>query len=546
MRPASSTFTGPASMGRLPRYSGLYFDDFATESAWIREQAALRLPPCKAVTTLILRGEYRPHPDARGPEASAPGLICLLNGIKAGEIHPSSPGPFEMQLSLPRDAADREALLTCRLEGVGLTNARAWLGRVTGLGALQRFRHQVKNRQLRIASLTTADGEVIFDFSLRLSPFSAAFARKHARLGLNIAGFLTADLGVGESARCMVRAADAAGIPSALIPLKLHCKNRLGDPTYTARLQETNPFPVNIVHLDPPASPDLDHHHGKKFRTGHYNIAYWAWELPEFPDAWLPHFSFFDEVWCPSEFVRSAIAAKSPLPVITMPHAISFAPPAGDGRARFGLPAGKFLFLSLYDLNSYSERKNPRGTIEAFRRSGLDANGAALVIKVQNIAGNEADFAALQAALHDLPGAILLTDTLSREEVYLLESACDCFVSLHRSEGFGLAVAECMALGKPVISTNWSATAEFVTAQTGCPVNFTLTTLTRSHGPYSKGQVWAEPDLAHAASWMRQLAANRALGHSLGQAARLAIETHFSPAVIGARYRNRLEAIAAF
>jgi len=546
MRPASSTFIGPASLGRLSRYTGLYFDEFAIDSAWIREHAELRLPPCKGIASLVLRGEYRPHPDARGLEAGAPGLICLINGVKAGECRPSRPGPFEMQLSLPVDAAEQGARLTCRLEGVGRTNTLAWLGRVTGLGFLQRFRHQVKNRQLRIATLTTAEGEVIFDFSLRLSPFSAAFARQHARLGLNIAGFLTADLGVGESARCMVRAADAAGIPSALVPLKLHCKNRLGDPTYAARLQATNPFPVNIVHLDPPASPELDHHHGKNFRAGHYNIAYWAWELPEFPDAWLPHFSFFDEVWCPSEFVRLAIAAKSPLPVFTMPHAIAFARPVGDGRVRFGLPAGKFLFLSLYDLNSYSERKNPRGTIEAFRRSGLDAGSAALVIKVQNIAGNEADFAALQAALQDLPGAILLTDTLSREEVYLLESACDCFVSLHRSEGFGLAVAECMALGKPVISTNWSATAEFVTPQTGCPVDYTLATLTQSHGPYSKGQVWAEPDLGQAASWMQRLAADRALGNSLGQAARLAIETHYSPAVIGARYRNRLEAIAAF
>ncbi len=546
MRPARSTSAGTAYTGRPSRYTGLYFDDFAADSAWIREQAGLRVPPCEGSTAVILRGEYRPHPDARGIESSAPGLTCHVNGVKAGQLRPARPGPFELRLLLPADTGRHGALISLRLEGVGRTNTLAWLGRVTGLRGLQHFRRQIKNRQLRLTTLTTADGEVIFDFSLRLAPFSAAFARRHARLGLNVAGFLTADLGIGESARCMVRAADAAGIPAALITLKLPCKNRLGDPTYAPRLQETNPHPVNVVHLDPPASPDLDHYHGKKFRAGRYNIAYWAWELPEFPDAWLPHFAFFDEVWCPSEFVRAAIAAKSPLPVITMPHAIAFAPPAGDGRACFGLPADKFLFLSLYDLNSYSERKNPRATIEAFRQSGLGEAGAALVIKVQNIAGNEADFARLQAALRDLPGAILLTETLSRADVYLLESACDCFVSLHRSEGFGLAVAECMALGKPVISTNWSATAEFVTARTGCPVDCLLTTLTQSHGPYSKGQVWAEPDLAHAASWMQRLAADRALGTSLGQAARLAVAAQFSPAVIGARYRSRLESIAAF
>jgi len=135
---------------------------------------------------------------------------------------------------------------------------------------------------------------------------------------------------------------------------------------------------------------------------------------------------------------------------------------------------------------------------------------------------------------------------LSRTGIYELEAACDCFVSLHRSEGFGLAVAECMYLGKPVISTDWSATAEFVTADNGCPVRAPLVTLDRNHGPYAKGQTWAEPDVGHAAEWMQRLCADRALCARLGAAARATIERDFSPATIGARYRRRLEAIAGW
>jgi len=232
--------------------------------------------------------------------------------------------------------------------------------------------------------------------------------------------------------------------------------------------------------------------------------------------------------------------------VLTMPHAISFARPAGDFRAEFGLPADRFLFLFLYDLNSYSERKNPAAVLEAFRRSGLAGQGAALVIKVQNTAGNPADFEKLRAAAAALPGTTLLTRTLTRTEVYELEMACDCFVSLHRSEGFGLAVAESMYLGKPVISTDWSGTAEFVTAANGCPVRCATVTLDRNHGPYAKGQVWAEPDIDHAAWWMRSLVQDRSLGARLGAAARATIEEQFSPAAIGARYRRRLEAIAGW
>jgi glycosyltransferase involved in cell wall biosynthesis len=229
-----------------------------------------------------------------------------------------------------------------------------------------------------------------------------------------------------------------------------------------------------------------------------------------------------------------------------MPHAVSLTPPLGDARPRFGLPADKFLFLVLYDLNSYTARKNPRAALEAFRRSGLAGRGAVVVIKVHNVRGNEADLAQLQAAVADLPGTVLITETLSREAVYQLESACDCYVSLHRAEGFGLAVAECMLLGKPVITTDWSATAEFVNATNGCPVRYRLVPLTENHGPYGKGQIWAEADYDHAADWMRRLAADAGLCAQLGASAHATIIARFSPEVIGARYRRRLEGIACF
>ena len=267
----------------------------------------------------------------------------------------------------------------------------------------------------------------------------------------------------------------------------------------------------------------------------------------------MPSFDYYDEIWCPSDFTTRAVAMKSSLPVLTMPHAIAFSRPTESTtalRARFGLPAEKFLFLTLFDFNSYAERKNPRAAIEAYRKAALAsealAKEAALVVKVQNAAGNAADFATLQQNVRDLPGTVLLTETLSRADIYALEAACDCFVSLHRSEGYGLAVAESMFLGNPVISTDWSATAEFVNAGNGCPVRAPVVTLEKNHGPYTKGSTWADPDPAHAAEWMKKLFADRALAASLGTAARATIEARFSPALIGTRYRDRLRAIATF
>jgi hypothetical protein len=363
------------------------------------------------VRAIVIQGEFKRHPAAQGVEASTPTLTVQIGRSAAESITPSVPGPWELRLPVRSDAATE---VTLELSRVSLTNTLAWLGRVTGFAPWQRFRSQNKNRQLRIRSIATATGEVIFDFSQRDAPYSAVFARRHAKLGMNIAGFLTAELGVGESARCMVRAADAAGIASALVPLKLHCKNRLGDQTYAARLQEANPHDVNVIHVDPPASRDIEHHHGPGFRAGKYNIGYFAWELPEFPDAWTASFDYYEEIWCPSDFTTSAIALKSPVPVLTMPHAISFArptQPVAERRRRFGLPENAFLFLTLFDLNSYSARKNPRAVIDTFRRSGLAGQDAVLVLKVQSVIGNEADFAALQQSVAVQPRPIQLTET---------------------------------------------------------------------------------------------------------------------------------------
>lgn len=528
-----------------PKFSGLFHDETADDSYWIRECGVLSLPALTGVMSLRVTGELLPVDPAQPTSAGPVGLRATFDGREVFARRDLPAGTLEFAVPDPGSGRTTAHELRLELLGVAGGNFLAWLGRITGLGFLQPWRAQRRNRRLRIRRIE-ADGETVFDFGNRASPWNGAYVRRFLRVGLNVVGFFRADLGIGESARCMARAADGAGLPATLVNLRLPCKNPQGDDSFTGRLQDDNPHPVNVFHVDAPGSRDIDHHHGKAFRSGRYNVGYWAWELPDFPDAWVPYSSYVDEVWAPSRFAAEAIARKVPVPVLAMPHAISFERPVGDFRAKFGLPVGKLLFLFLYDLNSYSERKNPAGALEAFRRSGLAGRNAALVIKVHNAAANPGDWARLQAAAAELPGTVLINRTLSRQEVYELESACDVFVSLHRSEGFGLAIAECMYLGKPAVSTDWSGSAEFVGAGNGCPVRCALVTLDRNHGPYAKGQTWADPDLDHAADWMRRLAGDDALRGRLGAAARATIEAKFSPAAIGALYRQRLESIASW
>jgi glycosyltransferase involved in cell wall biosynthesis len=386
------------------------------------------------------------------------------------------------------------------------------------------------------------DERAVYDFSER-QPLRVNRRKKaDYPLGLNIVGWFRAELGIGESARCMARAAASAEVPHALVDMKLPCLNRMGDSSYAAQLQSTNPYRANVFHIDPPVSGDIDHHHGENFRRDRLNIAYWAWELPEFPDAWIEACQYYDEIWCPSAFVRDAIAAKVPLPVIVMPHAIDFPVPVGDQKPHFDLPDDRCCFLFLYDLNSYQERKNPHAVIEAYQQAFPDETGVQLVIKTQNPERNPEAYRELQAALGGLQHTTLIAQTLSREDVHKLEAACDVFVSLHRSEGFGLAVAETMFLGKPVISTDWSATAEFLNTDNGYPVPVDLTELTETHGPYEKGQIWANPRIEAAAGLMQQIVANRDEAAIRGQRAAHHIREHYSPEAIGRRYAQRLAA----
>ncbi len=532
------------------RYDRFFLDLINLDTAWIRDRAFLELPPDFPRRNLFINGFVLPADPAYPESAGQLGLRLRVNGLQTAAVFPLPEDHFNLGVDAPPARPDQATRVEVDLLGVGRSNFLAWLGRVIARWPLPRrwreaagvYRLQRINHRLRISQVV-ADDEAIFDFKYQPA-LVPRLRRRGVPAGMNLVGWFRAELGIGESARCMAKACDAVNLPTALVDLKLNCLNRQRDLTFAERLQEKNPFPVNVFHLDPPVAQDIDHHHGPAFRADHYNIAYWAWELPEFPDSWVNRHRFFDEVWCPSEFARAAVAAKLPKPVLAMPHAIDFPVPTGELRAKFGLPERTFLFLFIYDFNSTQERKNPRAAIAAFRRAFSAGAPVGLVIKTHNPDRSPEALAELRAELADLPNARLICETLARTEIYELQQACDCFVSLHRAEGFGLNIAEAMFLGKPVIATDWSGPAEFVNEANGCPVRYQLVELGSSYGPYARGQQWADADVEHAAHCMRRLVEDEALRGRLGAQAAADIRRRFSPAAIGRRYQQRLEAFA--
>src|SRR3954468_9346963 len=93
MHPAHPTPAGGAFSRRFAAYSGIFFDEFVTDSTWVRETGTIRLPPLPGVRELILRGEVRTHPAARGIETAPPTLAVYVNGRHATTLHPANNGP---------------------------------------------------------------------------------------------------------------------------------------------------------------------------------------------------------------------------------------------------------------------------------------------------------------------------------------------------------------------------------------------------------------------------------------------------------------------
>ena len=357
--------------------------------------------------------------------------------------------------------------------------------------------------------------------------------------GVNLVGYYGAETGVGEGARSNLRIIQATGLPFSV-------SNRI-DPRSSniealpESVGETNPYYANLITINADGLVPFAQKYSSYLR-GHFNIGYWAWELSEFPREWAKSFGYLDEIWTPSRFTRDSIASSSPVPVRVVPHALdpNTANNAPVDRTRFQLRPDTFVFLFYFDFESYLERKNPFGLIEAFKRAFGSRDDVLLLIKSVHGTAHPEALALLQKAAIGLN--VRFFDTiLSRSDKHKLMMAADCYVSLHRSEGFGLTMAEAMMCGKPVIATAYSGNVDFMSDEDSFLVPYRRVTIRRSSGPYKAGYHWADPDLDCAADAMRLVEGNRELGARVGSIAQKKISKLLHPATIATPVRSRLQ-----
>ncbi|HEY1014642.1 MAG TPA: glycosyltransferase family 4 protein, partial [Herpetosiphonaceae bacterium] len=327
--------------------------------------------------------------------------------------------------------------------------------------------------------------------------------------GLNLVGYLYSETGVGQAARNVAAALIGAGQPLAALPLTAQDRSRqqareLGD------LPQGMPYAISLFHVNADMTFPVREQLGPAAYEGRYNIACWFWELATFPRRWHSCFEPYDEIWAASRFIQQALLAHTDKPVIYMPPPIAVELPEPGSRADVGLPEDACLYLFIFDALSVIERKNPWAVIEAFKQAfpPRERARARLVLKAGNLAHAPAEGARLRAALAEIDG-ILIDGYLSRREVNALIHHCDAYVSLHRSEGYGLTIAEAMALGKPVIATAYSGNLDLMAPEHSYLVPYRLVELPRDYPPYEAGMLWAEPHIGAAAEHFRAVFSRR-------------------------------------
>jgi glycosyltransferase involved in cell wall biosynthesis len=365
---------------------------------------------------------------------------------------------------------------------------------------------------------------------------------------VRVVGYLEDGLGLGEAARSYVRSLTAAGVDveSVSVPAPIDRSTDSGRPrsrrkvSWDAGSVGTRDPAVEIVCMNPPellraaqagtARPD-----------GSYRIGVWAWELDTMPADWAAAFPLVDELWVYSDYVAEALRPNAPVPVNVAPLAVDL-PPSLPVAPESGEP---FTFLFVFDLFSSVERKNPLGLIAAYRSAFEPGDGARLLLKTSGGADRPDQLERIRLAAGGRDDVEIVDEFVSEAERDALIAGCDCYVSLHRAEGFGLTLAEAMAAARPVVATAFSGNLDFMTDDTAYLVGWRLATVQAGSELYPEGARWAEPDVEQAAGLLRAVYDDPAAARARGVAAREHVAKVLSRTAVGAGLRDRLEQLEA-
>lgn len=374
-------------------------------------------------------------------------------------------------------------------------------------------------------------------------PFNLEDAKGKIKNSVIFIGYVEASLGLGESLRNLITAVSEEKFPFAIYPYNVLVEDRYSGPFMADRYDFHGEYKIRLFEGAADQLPAFYEKFGSKLSRS-YNIFRTYWELEGAPSDWRQLLKPIHEVWAPTNFIAKAFRTVYDGPIILIPPYVNVKSNTNFERTHFGMDRSRFYYLFSFDYNSWPTRKNPGAVLQAFQMAFSGSENVGLIIKSTGVPNHSPRTRALIAeAAHRDSRIRVIDSTLERAELLSLIQMSDCYVSLHRSEGFGLGMAEAMAMGKAVIGTAYSGNIDFLTEKTGFPVPYQLRPLLEGEYAYTDQQSWAEPDVEAAAEIFRQVYHEPKLRQARASEGQKFISTQFGPKYVGRSATNRLREI---
>ena len=356
-----------------------------------------------------------------------------------------------------------------------------------------------------------------------------------------LVGYSRGEFGLGEDARLLRAALESKGITPTVVRPSWHitARQQIDD----ISIDDTQAqFDSDTIFFVMPAfdTVTLLNKVGSRAFSARRKIGFWQWELSNFPPPAKLAMNLVDEIWCHSDHAAEAFRNATDKPVIKVPLPVLVPAPRKVSRKSLGLPPNAFVVFTAYDGASSVSRKNPLGSILAFRQAFTDKGiDACLIVKAMNTKHDSLWRECVRKAAGQ--PIIIIDEVLDRQKYYELLGNCDAVISLHRAEGFGRMMAEAMMLGIPAIASRYSGNLDFMTESNSWLIDGNLVPLMTGDYPFHHGQHWLEPDIAQAANALRECATNPALRKQRGEAGKRDITARYSIEACGKVYLDLLK-----
>jgi glycosyltransferase involved in cell wall biosynthesis len=363
--------------------------------------------------------------------------------------------------------------------------------------------------------------------------------------GVNFFGPYQALDSIGRVAGLNISCLESSGIPHDVhLMARPNPKEEIDYGTIDENLIKSLRYNVNIFHFNARRVPQYFSRINKNSFKDFYNIGFWVHEMQAIPEAWAQQLEYFDEIWTPSSICQNSVAYLSNIPVLKFPYPVkSNTITDRIQKISQGHNCNGFNFLTIFDVYSDAERKNPLFAIRAFLNAHENNHKVKFIIKIRNLSLDELLKNKLKNITEKNSNIVVIDGYISDAELNNLYGETDVYVSLHRAEGFGLTISDAMSRGIPVITTGYSGNLDFCNSGETRLVSYSLRDVGHSRPRYRREDVWAEPDLQDASAAFSELVCDHVKWINKAKKARDRLSQEFSISYVGRLMKKRIDLI---